>query len=102
MCFRAEENEVSAKCNVCNCILLVSQRGTLDLRCSGRKERRKERKKERKKEIVATQLKRIQIFGTRLLAFRKGRGWDGVGSRTLRFVLDYTPKDPKTPTTKHF
>ena len=25
-------------------------------------------------------------------AVQKGRGWDGVGSRTLRFVLDYTPR----------
>ena len=33
---------------------------------------------------------RIQIFGTWMPAFQKGRGWDGVGSMTLRFVLDYT------------
>ena len=49
-------------------------------------------KKERKKEIAATLQNRIQVFGTWLPAFQKGRGWDGVGSRTLRFVLDYTPR----------
>ena len=31
-------------------------------------------------------------FGTWLPAFQKGRGWDGVGSRTLRFVLYYIIK----------
>ena len=35
----------------------------------------KEKKKERKKEIVATLQITIQIFGTWLPAFQKGRGW---------------------------
>ena len=51
--------------------------------------RSSERKEKRKKEIVATLQNRIQIFGKWLAAFLKGRGWDGIGLRTLRFVLDY-------------
>ena len=50
----------------------------------------KERKEERKKEIAATLQNIIQIFGTWLPAFQKGRGSNGVESRTLKFVLDYT------------
>ena len=41
------------------------------------------------KEIAATLQNRIQILGTWRPAFQKGRGSDGVGSTTLRFVLDY-------------